>query len=319
MPPARLPASYPDTLDPLVRDLLVAGVAYREEHGLGTFDEVGHVAAREQADLFSRLRQQSFVPADVAAVERGTVAGRPALVVTPLADPVATVLHLHGGGWVVGSLEGYEHHARRLSADLSARVVSLDYRLAPEDPFPAAVDDAWAALQELASGVDRLAVAGDSAGGNLAAVVARRARDAGIALLGQLLVYPGTSNAREMASYTRFGDGFGLDRTLIDWFVAAYLPDPADRSHPDASPLEAADLSGVAPAVVTVADHDPLVDEGTAYAEALQAAGVETTLVVARGQVHGYESLAPLVPAAEEAVVASRAAMRALLTRGLTA
>lgn len=299
------------SLDPLVQRLLDRTAAF----GLAPFSEVGAVAAREQTELVAGIRRRRAVLPELASYEHSTVAGRPAVTATPLGEgPFPVVLHLHGGGWVVGSLASYEVDIRRLAADLGAVVVSLDYRLAPEHPWPAAVDDAWAALLELTATHDRVAVAGDSAGGNLAAVCARRARDAGIALSGQLLVYPATSQARHFPSYDENGVGLLLDRDTMRFFSSCYLPPGADRTDPDLSPLEADDVAGVAPAVVTVASHDPLRDEGLAYAERLRDASVAVTVVVADGQVHGYEAFAPDIPGAERAVVASRDAFRGLLS-----
>lgn len=298
------------SLDPLVRAVLDRTAAF----GLAPFAEVGAVGAREQTELVASIRLRRAVLPELASYEHGTLAGRPAVTATPLGDgPFPVVLHLHGGGWVVGSLASYEVDIRRLAADLGAVVVSLDYRLAPEHPWPAAVDDAWAALLELTAAHDRVAVAGDSAGGNLAAVCARRARDAGIALAGQLLVYPATSHARHFPSYDENGTGLLLDRDTMRFFSSCYQPEGVDRTDPDLSPLEA-HLAGVAPAVVTVATHDPLRDEGLAYAERLRDAGVPVTVVVAEGQVHGYEAFAPDIPGAEKAVVASRDAFRELLS-----
>jgi acetyl esterase len=307
VPDAAAPAA--PGLDPLVRELLDRTAAA----GLPPFDEIGPVAARAQSEAIAAVRRRSLVLADVAAYEPTTLAGRPAVRATPHElGTDATVLHLHGGGFVIGSLQGYEPGIRRLARDLGATVVSLDYRLAPEHPFPAAVDDCWAALQELAAGCPRVAVAGDSAGGNLAAVTALRARDAGLPVAAQLLVYPAVSHSRHWPSYDENGEGLLLDRRAMRFFTDHYLPDPGQRSHPWASPVEA-DLTGVAPAVVAVADHDPLRDEGLAYVERLRAAGVPVELVVARGQVHAYEAFAPAIPSAEQAVVQAHAAMRGLL------
>lgn len=304
-------------LDPLVQDILDRTAAF----GLAPYAEIGAVAAREQHELVAAIRRRKAVLPEVGGYEHRTVAGRPAVVATPVGPgPFPVVLHLHGGGWVVGSLLSYEIDIRRLAVDTGAVVVSLDYRLAPEHPWPAAVDDAFAALQELAAdpagvrGNGVLAVAGDSAGGNLAAVCTLRARDAGLGLAAQLLVYPATSMARDFPSYEENGEGLLLDRATMRFSEDCYVPAGADRAHPHLSPIEAESLAGLPPAVVTVATHDPLRDEGLAYAERLLQAGVPTTVVVAAGQVHAYEAFAPGVPLAEKAVVQSREAFKRWLS-----
>ena len=213
------------------------------------------------------------------------------------------VVFLHGGGFTIGGLDTHAAVCRRLCAGSGAVVASVDYRLAPEAPYPAAVDDAWAALVGLVGraaelGVDpvRVAVAGDSAGGNLATVLARRARDAGgPALRLQALVYPVcdlTHDADRYPSLRTNGAGYLLTAATMRFFADRYLPDPARRTEPDASPLRAADLSGLAPALVVVAGLDPLLDEGVAYAGALAAAGVVVQLERFDGAVHMTYQLA---------------------------
>jgi acetyl esterase len=204
------------------------------------------------------------------------------------------IVHLHGGGWVVGSIESYDPVCRALANAAGAAVLGVEYRLAPEDPFPAALDDAWAALRWTAEhaeehGCDprRLAVAGDSAGGNLAAAVARRARDhGGPPLRFQLLVYPVTDPARASASYATYGEGFGLTGEAMAWYWESYLGG-SDPTNPDAAPA-GADLAGLPPALVVLASHDPLHDEGAAYAERLREAGDAVRTLDVPGTVHGF-------------------------------
>jgi acetyl esterase len=236
-----------------------------------------------------------------------------------VAGPLPAVVYFHGGGWVVGSIESHDPVCRALAARTPCTVVSVDYRLAPEHRFPAAVDDAWAATTWVAEhaaelGVDpaRIAVAGDSAGGNLAAAVALRARDAGLPLALQVLTYPVTDYDLDSAGYRAHGSGLNLTRAKMEWYWQQYLGS-GDGSHPDASPSRAADLAGVAPALVQTAEHDPLVFEGEEYARALQAAGVPTRLTRYDGQIHGFVRLAALCgPAAVDAIEEIAAALRAL-------
>lgn len=225
----------------------------------------------------------------------------------------------HGGGFVIGSLDSHDAGLRLVADEARCLVLSVDYRLAPEHKFPAAVDDAVAALgwaQEHAAdlGADpaRVAVAGDSAGGNLAAVVAQLTRAGGE--LGrppcfQLLVYPATDLSRSTASHRTLGAGLLLTRRLIDWFVDQYVSSPEEIADPRASPLAARDLSGLAPAAVVVAGFDPLRDEGRAYARRLREAGVPTQLVEHPALVHGFITTTAL-PAARAASVATAALIR---------
>jgi acetyl esterase len=204
------------------------------------------------------------------------------------------LLYLHGGGFVVGSLETHDSLCRQLARLSGGALLALDYRLAPESPFPAAVEDAWAALRWLTAeggrlGLDpaRIAVGGDSAGGTLAAVCALRARDDGLPLALQLLITPGTAPHEDWPSRHLFAQGFLLERATIDWFGEQYLG--PTRTHDwRAAPLLAPDLHGVAPAALLLAESDPVVDEGLAYGDALRAAGVPVALDLVRGVTHDF-------------------------------
>lgn len=218
--------------------------------------------------------------------------------------PQPALLYLHGGGFVVGSLETHDSLCRQLALHSDAAVVALDYRLAPEHPFPAAIEDTWGALRWLFGhagdlGLDarRLAVGGDSAGGTLAAVAAILARDAGLPLGLQVLVTPGTSPDDQWPSRRLFADGFLLDAVTIEWFFSQVLPVGA-RHDWRFAPLLAPDLEGVAPAALLLADCDPLVDEGVAYGDRLRAAGVAVSLERVRGVTHDFIKMGRAVPEA---------------------
>ncbi|GAA1393766.1 hypothetical protein GCM10009613_40860 [Pseudonocardia kongjuensis] len=218
-------------------------------------------------------------------------------------DPRAVIVYYHGGGWVIGSLDEFETLGRNLVARTGAAVVLVDYRLAPEHRYPTAAEDSWAALRWT---VDHLAarglqlpliVAGDSAGGNLAAIMAQRAKaEGGPEISLQVLVYPVTDADVDNASYTDPANQLMLSRESMIWFWDHYAPDTAGRSRPDASPLRAADLSGLPPAVVLTAEHDVLRDEGEAYAEKLRAAGVPVQSRRFEGQMHGFFTFVNVLP-----------------------
>ena len=229
--------------------------------------------------------------------------------------PLPVVAYLHGGGWVMGSVDSYDTALRALANASGAIVAGVDYRLAPEHRFPAALEDSLAAIRWLAAHADelggdgsRLAVAGDSAGGNLAAVVARRLRvELPIAL--QVLIYPVTDAGLNLPSYREFAEGHGLSAASMRRFWNLYL-DGGDGSDPDASPLRATDLAGVAPALVLTADEDVLRDEGEAYAAALQEAGVEAELVRWPGSIHGFFRWLAATSEARAAIDTVAAALR---------
>ena len=233
--------------------------------------------------------------------------------------PLPLLVYFHGGGWVLGGLASHDNVCRSLANGAGCAVLAIDYRLAPEHRFPAAVDDCyeatvWAAANAAALGCDpkRIAVGGDSAGGNLAAVISQIARDRGApALSFQLLVYPATDAAYDTASYRENATGYFLELDDMHWFYDHYLDGVADRSDPRASPLRARDLRGLPPALVITAEFDPLRDEGEAYAGRLREAGVPVTLHRYDGMIHGFFAMGPLLDQGKQAVAEAVAALRA--------
>lgn len=240
----------------------------------------------------------------------------PARLYAPSNERLPVLLYLHGGGFVIGGLETHDSLCRQLALRSGVAVLALDYRLAPEHPFPAAVDDSWAALRWLAEagasiGVDgtRLAVGGDSAGGTLAAVAAIHARDIGLPLALQLLVTPGTTAHADTPSHRLFANGFLLDAAAIAWFFDHTIPYHHRRDWRFA-PLLADDLDGVAPACVLLAECDPLVDEGLAYADRLRMAGVAVELELYRGLTHDFIKMGRVLKEAGQALDVAAVALR---------
>ncbi|SNS51710.1 alpha/beta hydrolase [Actinomadura mexicana] len=226
----------------------------------------------------------------------------------PERGPLPAVVYLHGGGWVLGGVDNVDAFCRDLAAAAGCAVLNVGYRLAPEHPFPAAVDDAWAVVSSVAREPGRygvlsgaLAVAGDSAGGNLAAVAALLARDAGVPLAHQLLVYPVTDTAKDTPSWREYGTGYGLDAGSLARFMDLYR-DGADPADPRLAPLRAPDLAGAAPATVITAECDILRDEAEGYARRLAAAGVPVELRRYDGVVHSFFLLPEIFDAGAEAV-----------------
>jgi acetyl esterase/lipase len=250
----------------------------------------------------------------VAEVKDHRVGDVPVRTFRPEGDgPFPAVVYLHGGGWMMGTLDSYDSLLRALANASGAIVVGVEYRLAPEHRYPAALDDSLAAIRWAAANVGTpLALVGDSAGGNLAAVAAQRLRgELPIAL--QVLVYPVIDANFETASYHEFSEGHGLSGASMQRFWRLYL-DGADPSDPDASPING-DLAAVAPAYVLTAEEDVLRDEGEAYAEALRGAGVPTELVRWPGTIHGFFRWLAVTPAAREAIDAVGARLRNALAR----
>ena len=289
-------------------------------------DPVAQPVAVTRAVLRTLLPDLTLARAALASVEDRRIPGPerpiPLRIYRPRsapARPLPLLVFFHGGGWVLGDLDAYDGLCCELTRQGECITVSVDYRLAPEHRYPAAVEDcdaalAWCAAQASALGADpaRIAVAGDSAGGNLAAACAlrRRGRGGGVPAL-MVLIYPVTQLAEPaLPSRRTNGDGYFLTRAAMDWFTDHYLPDRARRGEADASPLLAPEFAGLPPALVITAEFDPLVDEGEAFAERLRAAGVRVRLHRYAGTIHGFVMAAPPLDQTREAIAEIAAAVR---------
>jgi acetyl esterase len=232
--------------------------------------------------------------------------------------PFPCLVYFHGGGWVAGDLNTMDRPCRTFANGAGCVVVSVDYRCAPEHRFPTAADDSYAATKWVADnaaelGIDpaRIALGGDSAGGNLTAVVSQMARDkGGPPIAFQLIIYPVIDFSFDTASYRELTDGYGLTQPMMEWFWEQYLADPADGANAYASPIRATSLAGLPPAAVLVAGFDPLRDEGIAYGDALRAAGVPVAATCFDDMVHGYLQMGAVSAGARRAVAATVAALR---------
>ncbi len=295
-------ATQPEPLDPTLEK--VFALMRKGSEGEQALDaESLREMTRGAMSYLSPARRRPEV-GEVRDVDAG---GVPARLFLPAGQgPWPTVLHLHGGGFVTGDLDTYDHTIRRLCRDAGAAVLSVDYRLAPENPFPAATDDAvaaatWAAdhLADL-GGSDVLAVSGDSAGGNLAAVVAQALPGR---ISAQVLIYPVLDHGRRSYPSRRAnGSGYGLERNQMTFYRTAYLPDESsvDLDDPRLSPI-VGDLAGLPPALVVTAGYDPLCDEGEAYVAALREAGVQAELLRFGSLVHGFTEMGVLSEACDTA------------------
>jgi len=283
------------TLDPEAQAYLDATAALV----LPSFAEQGAVEARRVTALRAPLLAGEAEP--VARVEDRTLPGptgpiRIRLYAPETSSPLPILAFFHGGGWVTGDLDTHDSACRGLANRASCLVVAVDFRCAPEHRFPAPLEDCWAAVEwlgregaELGGDPARLALCGDSAGGNLAAAGAVRARDrGGPPIAAQLLVYPVLDCNLETPSYLAKATGYGLTRDSMRWYWEQYLGEGGDGLSPEASPLRTGDLAGLPPALVVTCEHDPLHDEGVAYARRLAAAGVRVEQIDEAGMIHGY-------------------------------
>lgn len=290
---------------------------------------IPEMTPEEARALYRMMRPLNEDLAVGEVIERGVPgpAGEvPLRIYRPQASgPHPVVVFFHGGGWVIGDLDTADAACRDLCETAGCVVASVDYRLAPEHRFPAAVDDCYAALEWVAAnggelgGNGRLAVAGESAGGNLAAVLSLKARDEAASKIDgpqidfQLLLYPVVDHDLSRPSYVDNGSGYILETPTMHWFWDHYCPDPASRSHPYASPLKADDHSGLPPALVMTAEFDPLRDEGNLYAETLAAAGTQAEAICYDGLVHDFFATAQQFKASRAPFETACAALRKAL------
>ncbi len=296
------------TLDSEAR-LLLDLMDKAAQDGRPKLNSLPHAVGRKAVDKMSE--DSEAAPPDVASVDDGAFAGpggeirfrryRPIGSMTggSAAGPLPTLIYYHGGGFVIGNIETHDSTCRRLANKSRCQVISIDYRLAPEHPFPAPIDDGIASFRYIRDNAAsfeadprRIAVGGDSAGGAIAAVVCQSCRAAGEKMPAfQMLIYPATDSSQQSASRQEFAAGYFLDKELIDWFWDAYAPPDTDLEDLRLSPLLEKDFAGLPPAFVLTAGFDPLRDEGRAYANRLIEAGVKTTYVNYPGTIHGFFSL----------------------------
>jgi acetyl esterase len=283
---------------------------------------------REIDELRWEMREQCLSgggePEPVASVEDTSAGGVPARLFRPKGAERDVFIWIHGGGWMMGDIECSDRLARAIANRAACAVLLIAYRLAPEHTFPAAIDDCWTATLWVSKRFDRVAVGGDSAGGNLAAAVALRCRDHGVALAHQLLVYPALQPDVDSDFFRAFREryqrflghrDFGADsQEGIRRVWEVYIPDPLQRTLPDAAPMWAASVAGVAPATIITAEHDVLRGEGEAYARRLRDEGVDVELINYEGQLHGFFYLIGVMDAARDAVGRAAMALRSSLT-----
>ena len=298
------------TLDPILRGFVAASEAANADRPAIPDATVEEARAGYEALAGLGVGPDLFSVDDKTAP--GPVGDVPIRIYRPNGDRRQPgLVFYHGGGWTIGSLDSHDPECRKLAERSGCVVVSVDYRLAPEHPYPAAIEDSWSVLQHIAAnaedfGIDatRIAVGGDSAGGNIAAVMAIKARDAGLALRQQLLIYPAVDARMGWPSHDENAEGPFLKKVSMEWFHSQYFSGhgAGRQEEVDASPYLATSLAGVAPAVVITAEYDPLRDEGNAYATALMAAGVSVNSTEWAGMAHAFFQLGPVLPHGEAVI-----------------
>ena len=306
-------------LDAIVKGLL-------EQMSANPMPKLWEVAPAQGREMFRMLASTLEPPAvAIGKIENRTMPGPGGplklRIYTPVAEGAAAlpaIVYFHGGGWVIGDLDTHDALCRTLANEAGARVIAVDYRLAPEHKFPAAADDSYAAVKwveenasELGVDANRIAVAGDSAGGNLSAVVCLMAKHkGGPRIIYQLLIYPVTQWKADTGSMSSFAEGYFLERTGMHWFFDQYAAGK-DANDWRLSPLAAPDVSGLPRAYVVTAGFDPLRDEGKAYADKLSRAGVAAVYVDYPGMIHGFFTMSAVVPTAKSAIADAAKALRA--------
>lgn len=310
----------PHPLTPAMRDVLRRMRRANRPHLHTLSAQQARAAYEAGAGVLEIAKQALPRVEDIRIPARDGTALPARLYASSTSAPLPVLLYLHGGGFTIGSVATHDVLCRRLAHLAGCAVVSLDYRLAPEHQFPTAINDAWDALQWLVAhgaqlGLDtqRMAVGGDSAGGTLSAACAILARDAGLSLQLQLLIYPGTCAHQDTDSHFRYANGLVLEREGILWFFDHYVRNDADREDWRFAPLLAPDVEGVAPAFVCLAELDPLVDEGVQYADMLRMAGVPVDLEIYKGVTHEFIKMGRAIPEARQAHADMAAALRAAL------
>lgn len=304
-------------LDPLVEGML----KQMAEAGGPPLSEMAPAEAR----AMYRMMNEATSRADVHEVTDTDAGHVPVRIYRPSpAGDLPCLVYFHGGGWVIGDIETHDNVCRNLALQAQCVVVATDYRLAPEHPFPAPLEDcfsvtSWVAENAATLGIDasRIAVGGDSAGGNLSACVSLKAkRQDGPRLVHQLLIYPVTDAALDTESYAANGEGYMLTREGMQWFFDNYLGESADRFDPMIAPLRAPDVAGLPAATIITAEFDPLRDEGEAYGSRLQAAGVDTAVRRYDGMIHGFFGMTDLLEDARHATAFAAERLRAAFAGG---
>lgn len=308
---------YPKMIDPQAQTLINQMSAF----GASPLSSMSPVEVRQQYLVIQTL--QGGEPEPVNQVQDrdlpGLAGNIPVRIYTPHgSEPFPILVYFHGGGFVIGNIATHDPLCRTLANEVECIVVSVDYRLAPEHKFPAAVDDAYAATQWVAANAAeingdprRIAVGGDSAGGNLATVVALKARDQGEPIpIYQVLIYPVTDATQSQPSYEEYQEGYLLTKDNMSWFFSHYLSSDTDVKNPYLSPLWAPDVQGLPPGLVITAEFDPLRDEGEAYATRLQAAGIPVVCSRYSGMIHGFCLMSEILDQGKKAIAEVVAALR---------
>ncbi|MBK3493839.1 alpha/beta hydrolase [Viridibacillus sp. YIM B01967] len=283
-----------------------------EKSGTPEIHELSPVEARSYFTIEDLAGKRVELESVINQTLHTNVGEVPVRIYTPIksSEALPVFVYYHGGGWVIGNLDTADIPCRQIAAESKSVVVSVDYRLAPESKFPAAIDDSYAVIEWLIDNAEklnidatRIAVGGDSAGGNIAAVVSLKARNHGVnSIIQQVLLYPVTDYNLNTDSYLDFAEGYFLTKETMQWFWNHYLRDESDGENPDVSPLKATDLTNLPPALIITAEYDPLRDEGEAYAKKLQEANIPVQLKRYDGVIHGFFSMAGLLEEGADAI-----------------